>query len=144
MLLEAPAGYGKTTLAAQWRASMAGRRPFAWLSLDPGDNDPRRLWPQIVLAVQRACPDLQAEQILRDLGSHQPDIAGAVLPGLINELAALTRPVTLVLDGYEAVRNPRCHEQIGALLLHLPAPVQVALLSRHDPPLAAGPAAGGR
>ena len=135
VLLEAPAGYGKTTLAAQWRASMAGRRPFAWLSLDPGDNDPRRLWPQIVLAIQRACPDLQAERILRDLGDH-PDIAGAVLPGLINELAAVTRPVTLVLDGYEAVRNPRCHEQIGTLLLHLPAPVQVTLLSRHDPPLA--------
>jgi len=136
VLLEAPAGYGKTTLAVQWRASMAGRRPFAWLSLDPGDNDPRRLWPQLVLAVQRACPDLQAERILADLGSHHPDIAGAVLPGLINELAALTRPVTLVLDGYEVIRNPRCHEQIGALLLHLPAPAQVALLSRRDPPLA--------
>ena len=136
VLLEAPAGYGKSTLAAQWQASMSGRRPFAWLSLDAGDNDPRRLWPQIVLAVQRACPELQAEQILQALGGHHPDIAGAVLPGLINELAALTRPVTLVLDGYQVIRNPRCHEQIGALLLHLPASVQIALLSRHAPPLA--------
>ena len=136
VLLEAPAGYGKTTLAAQWRASMTGRRRFAWLSLDPGDNDPRRLWPQIVLAVQRACPDLQAEPILQELTGHKPDIAGAVLPGLINELSALTRPITLVLDGYQVIRNPRCHEQIDALLLHLPVPVQVALLSRHDPPLA--------
>ncbi len=134
VLLAAPAGYGKTTLAAQWRASMAGRRRFAWLSLDEGDNDPRRLWPQIVLALQRACPDLQAEGILRNLTGYQPDIAGTVLPGLINELSALTRPVTLVLDGYQVIRNPRCHEQIGALLLHLPVPVQVALLSRHDPP----------
>ncbi len=136
VLLEAPAGYGKTTLAAQWRASMTGRRRFAWLSLDPGDNDPRRLWPQIVLAIQRACPDLQAERILRDLTGHQPDITGAVLPGLINELSALTRPVTLVLDGYQVIRNPRCHQQVDALLLHLPVPVQVVLLSRHDPPLA--------
>ena len=34
----APAGYGKTTLLAQWAAEDA--RPFAWVSLDGRDNDP--------------------------------------------------------------------------------------------------------
>ena len=34
----APAGYGKTTLLAQWEA--ADERAFAWLSLDRRDNDP--------------------------------------------------------------------------------------------------------
>ena len=40
ILVDAPAGFGKTTLVAQWRASTAERRPFAWISLDRGDNDP--------------------------------------------------------------------------------------------------------
>src|SRR5215469_3155371 len=43
ILVDAPAGFGKTILVAQWRASLAGRRPFAWVSLDSGDNDPGRL-----------------------------------------------------------------------------------------------------
>ena len=44
ILVDAPAGFGKTTLVAQWRASGMESRPFAWLSLDDGENDPSRLW----------------------------------------------------------------------------------------------------
>jgi LuxR family transcriptional regulator, maltose regulon positive regulatory protein len=42
-LVEAPAGFGKTTLLAQWRAAAGGGR-VAWVSLDEGDNDPTRFW----------------------------------------------------------------------------------------------------
>src|SRR5688500_7213005 len=34
----APAGYGKTTVLAQWAEH--DRRPFAWISIDDDDNDP--------------------------------------------------------------------------------------------------------
>lgn len=30
ILVDAPAGYGKTTLLAQWRHEAAEGRPFAW------------------------------------------------------------------------------------------------------------------
>ena len=40
VLIEAPAGFGKTTLAAQWRASMSEKRRFAWVCIDRGDDDP--------------------------------------------------------------------------------------------------------
>ena len=40
VLVDAPAGFGKTTLVAQWRSSALDGRPFAWVSLDSGDNDP--------------------------------------------------------------------------------------------------------
>ena len=40
-LISAPAGFGKTTLLAEWlAATAAGQRSTAWLSLDPGDNEP--------------------------------------------------------------------------------------------------------
>src|SRR6185295_3732259 len=43
-LLNAPAGSGKTTLLAEWHSSPDEHRPFAWVSLDEGDNDLVRFW----------------------------------------------------------------------------------------------------
>ncbi len=54
VLVGAPAGFGKSTLVAQWGASAAEARPFAWISLDPGDGDPGRLWWHLACAAQRA------------------------------------------------------------------------------------------
>ena len=53
-LVSAPAGFGKTTLLAEW-ASTAGR-PVAWLSLDEEDRDPAALWADVVEALGRSCP----------------------------------------------------------------------------------------
>ena len=43
-LVACPAGYGKTTLLAEWREGEAARKPVAWLTLDEGDNDPVVFW----------------------------------------------------------------------------------------------------
>src|SRR5690349_7094048 len=50
-LIAAPAGYGKTTLLAQW---LEGIDPSAtaWVSLDVGDNDPERLWGHVAAALE--------------------------------------------------------------------------------------------
>src|SRR5262245_26405806 len=51
-LVSAPAGYGKTTLLTQWAAADADRTDFAWVSLDPMDSDPVRLWGHVITALQ--------------------------------------------------------------------------------------------
>src|SRR5262249_880088 len=59
-LLSAPAGFGKTTVVSQWIAHQRKLQPHpsvAWLSLDPGDNDPIRFWRYVILA----CQAFQAE-----------------------------------------------------------------------------------
>lgn len=134
ILVDAPAGFGKTTLVAQWRASAVEKRPFAWISLDRGDNDPVRLWWHVVSALQRACPDLGGGRTLWQRGTDGPDLVGT-LRVLVNELAALDTPVVLVLDDYHVIRDRSCHEQLGFMLLHLPPSVQVVLITRADPPL---------
>ena len=135
LLVEAPAGFGKTTAVAQWRASMIEDRAFAWISLDramttrPGCG--RMWWPRC----SGACPEFGGEDTLRALRAQVPDVPGKVLPRLANELAALKAPVVVVLDDYHVISEPSCHDQVSFLLSHLPDTVQLVLVTRADPPL---------
>jgi len=135
ILVDAPAGFGKTTLAAQWRSGVAGGRTFCWVSLDRGDDDPSRLWWHVVCALHLGCPGFDSETILRALHAQVPDFDGTVLPMLVNELAALAEPVVLMLDDYHLIKERRCHDQMTLLLAHLPPSVQVVIITRADPPL---------
>jgi len=135
VLLGAPAGFGKTTLVAQWRASATEGRPFAWVSLDRGDDDPGRLWWHVVCALERACPQFGGEGTLRAIRVTDPEITGEVLPILINELAALPAPVILVLDDYHVITERDCHEQVAFLLRHIPPSLQIVIITRTEPGL---------
>src|SRR5215471_54721 len=135
VLVDAPAGFGKTTLVAQWRSSAAETRPFAWVSLDRGDSDPGRFWWYVVSALTRACPEIDGEAILAELRAQAPEFPESVLPMLANELAAISAPVVLVLDDYHVIKDRSCHEQIAFLLLHLPPTAQLVIITRADPPL---------
>ncbi len=135
VLVGAPAGSGKTTLVAQWRSSPAERRQFAWISLDPGDNDSARLCGHVVYALARACPELNPDDILRALQAEAPDLAGTVLPLLVNELAGLAEPAVVVLDDYHVITDPGCNDLVAFLVLHLPAAVELVMITRADPPM---------
>ena len=115
-LLNAPAGYGKTTLLAWWQQADP-RRPFAWVSLDEGDADPQRFWSYVGEAVRRAVPDAE-------LGPPGD------LPRLINAIRALPRAVVLVLDDYHSLGDSEVHEQLAALLERGPPNLRVVLATR--------------
>jgi LuxR family transcriptional regulator, maltose regulon positive regulatory protein len=137
ILVDAPAGYGKTTVLAQWGDEAAASRPFAWISLDRGDDDPARLWQHVICSLQRVLPGLRGGEILRPLQRQVPDVEEA-LARLVNELSALAAPVVIILDDYHVIRERPCHEQLEFLLLRLPPSAQVVLSTRADPPLPLG------
>ena len=57
-LITAPAGFGKTTLAAHWSAAQrAVGRAVAWVALDAGDTDPTHFWAYVVAALRPFVPD---------------------------------------------------------------------------------------
>jgi ATP/maltotriose-dependent transcriptional regulator MalT len=52
-LVSAPAGFGKTTLLAEWAENWSALgRSVAWVSLDETDNDPTRFLSYLVGALQ--------------------------------------------------------------------------------------------
>ena len=61
ILVCTPAGFGKTTMLAEWAAGAGW--PVAWLSLDPEDGEPARFWRFVVAAIDRVCGGL-AEHLL--------------------------------------------------------------------------------
>jgi LuxR family maltose regulon positive regulatory protein len=133
LLVCAPAGFGKTSLLADW--ARRGGRPVAWLSLDQADNDPARFWRHAVAALDRARPGI-AEQVAPLLGPPPPRSFEGLVTALINQLAARPDQVVLVLDDYHLVEAQPVRASLGFLLEHRPSGLHLALTSRADPPLA--------
>jgi ATP/maltotriose-dependent transcriptional regulator MalT len=131
LLVCAPAGFGKTSLLANW--ARRGQRPVAWLSLDEGDNDPARFWRHVVAALDRARPGI-AEQVAPLLGPPAPASFEGLVTALINQLATQPDQVVLVLDDYHLVDARPVHASLGFLLEHRPPGLHLVLASRVDPP----------
>ncbi|HZD71125.1 MAG TPA: tetratricopeptide repeat protein [Actinomycetes bacterium] len=132
VLVCAPAGFGKTSLLADW-ARRRGR-VVAWLSLDEGDNDPARFWRHVVAALGRVCPGIVG-QLAPLLGPSAPSSFEALVTVLINQLVAQPDQVLLVLDDYHLIDSQVVQASFGLLLERRPAGLQLLLTSRADPPL---------
>jgi LuxR family transcriptional regulator, maltose regulon positive regulatory protein len=135
-LIQAPVGSGKTTLLADWHAAADETRPFAWLSLDRGDNDPVRFLEGLIAALRTVAPDAGA-QALAQLGGGAA-LTRVVLPSLVNDVVAQPSRLVLVLDDYHVIVDPRVHEAVTFLLEHQPATLQIAVASRSEPPFPLG------
>jgi LuxR family maltose regulon positive regulatory protein len=132
-VLAAPAGWGKTTILAEWLAHDRERR-FAWLSVDRGDNDPGRFWSYVAVALQTIDPELGVSA-LAQLQASGTSIVDVVLPALINEVADREEPIVLILDDFHVITSPEVHDQVAFLVENLPESLHVAVATRSDPPL---------
>lgn len=147
-LVSAPAGFGKTTLIADWLArypndaeNRADDPPGgAWLSLDEGDNDPSRFLIHLVAALQQIDIEIgdTAAVMLR---AQQPSPIEPVLTSLLNDLVDMDRrgqrrfPAVLVLDDYHLIDAPAIHDAAVFLLENMPPCLHLVLVTRSDPPL---------
>jgi LuxR family maltose regulon positive regulatory protein len=159
-LLSAPAGFGKTTLAAEWvetgdweTGKLGTGKPtsqppnlpvshptnlpiyhVAWVSLDAGDNDPVRFWRYVVSACGAFDPGIGDSSLALLQTSQQPAFE-AVLTAFINELAGLPGKCVLILEDYHLITARPVHETLTFWLDYLPPALHVVMLTRGDPPL---------
>ena len=137
VLVSAPAGFGKTTLVAEWVAGEAGEgaRHAAWLSLDRRDSDPSVFWSYVVAALRTVAPEVGSDALAALQSSpSSPSSLETVVATLINDLAALDGDVVLVLDDYHVVESLEVHESMRFLVEHRPAQLHLIVGSRADPP----------
>ena len=131
MSVVAPAGYGKTTLLAQW-AERNGQA-FAWVSLDERDNDPKVLLTYVAEALDAVEPI--SKQVFDALASPGSSVPGSVVPRLGAALASMTAPVALVLDDVHVLHDRECRAAMPVLADHVPGGSQLVLAGRDAPPL---------
>jgi len=143
VLISAPAGAGKSTLASEWAASSHTNSDtqsdlpaphFAWLSLDPIDNDPLRFWSHLIGALQVSLSDFgQSEQRMLTFSEAPP--LESILTRMINQIGSRSEKIILILDDYHLITEQSIHEGITYILEHMPANMHFVLGTRSDPPL---------
>ena len=133
-VLDAGVGYGKTTLVRSWCTERP--EPVIWMTLDPADDDPVRLWIHLATAVDRLGQGLGGRALMR-LGARGVQVETAV-DELMNGLVTYARPVTIVLDDLHAVRSEASLSSIGYAIERLPAGARVVVSTRSDPAVGLG------
>ena len=131
IVVNAPAGWGKTTLLARWEDHSADA-PFAWLHADRGDTV-GTYFHHLVATIANIAPDVGGEA--RDLlasGAREFDL-DVLLTMLVNDLANSTRRVTLVIDDYHLIADSDIDAGMDFLLRRLPAQLRLVVASRHLP-----------
>lgn len=132
VLINAPAGYGKTTLISQW---VANQKNIGWYSLDEGDNEAERFATYFSAALYRA---IRAEQPVGDEDSF--NLQGNLLSSL-NQLLVKISDVDikerfyLIIDDYHLIENEEIHDALKYWIKHQPGNMTLILISRSVPPL---------
>lgn len=133
-VLSAPPGFGKTTLLAEWVAALpTDQWSVAWLSMDPNDNQATTFWTYVVTAlVQVAGAGKSALSLLQTAPSPQVE---TVLTVLLNEVAAVSGQLMLVLDDYHVIDATEIHDGLAFFIDHLPPHMHLVIAGRADPML---------
>ncbi|HMN58786.1 MAG TPA: LuxR C-terminal-related transcriptional regulator [Anaerolinea sp.] len=132
VLVSAPAGFGKSSLLAQWAA---GRKtPPAWLSLDENDNDPARFFTYLAAAIQAATgrPTGRLDKLL---AARQALPVQILANALLGDLEQAGGGPVIVLDDLHVLHETGIHQGLAYLIERLPAGASIILSTRADPPV---------
>jgi LuxR family maltose regulon positive regulatory protein len=118
VLIQAPAGFGKTTMMLQIRARLiANGTANAWMTLDQADNDIGRFLSCLTMA----CGQLDPTHTPPANGAADPAAIGGFILGLMDRFAAIAPPFCLFIDELESIQNPAVIGLVKELLDRLPA-----------------------
>lgn len=130
-LITGAAGYGKTTLLAQWRqARLKAGAEVAWVSLTADDNGYAAFCTALLEALRRLGIEAGIDLLRDDNAATAMD---ATIAAIVDAAAMLSKELYLILDDYHHVEAPLAHKLIQKLLDHGPGNLHLVLASRVTP-----------
>jgi len=133
LLISAPAGYGKTTLAAAWAEEQVGN--LGWLTLDESDNDVSTFGQYLEATITGALEYPWIEPIDWESESKPEEALHRLMVSLINTCADEKTEISLVFDNHHLISNNVIQKEIAFLLDHFPPHLRLGLIGRSEPPL---------
>ena len=130
VVVQAPAGYGKSTFAAEWCRS--DDRPVAWLALRDSDNDAVQLLLRLTEALEGLDPVDPA--LLLDLKTPDPPLEDVLFPRFLDGLPR-RGPTLLALDDAQVIEEAPAVAVLRGLANAVPDGSQLLLVSRGIPPV---------
>jgi len=133
-LVSAPAGFGKTTLLAQWVASTS--LPVAWMTVREYNASPLAFFASLMKTIQALFP---AAPIFLDtarlLGSAARAPDHYLEETIVRELSEIPAEFILVIDDFHLIRDDSVLKLINDFVTESPDNLHLFLLSRADPSL---------
>ncbi|HSV46912.1 MAG TPA: AAA family ATPase, partial [Ramlibacter sp.] len=138
VLVTGGAGYGKTTLLAQWRKELlkAGEN-VAWLSLVAEDGQLAPFCASLIGALREAGVPIE-EELPYPAGADRGSSPEPVAWALVNALAKVPHDVHLMIDDCHHVDDPQVNRLLQALVDCAPERLYLVLASRATPGLLLG------
>ncbi|MFE8697527.1 LuxR C-terminal-related transcriptional regulator [Cytobacillus sp. FJAT-53684] len=127
-IVQAPGGYGKTTILSQWINQLD--EPRSWYSIETLDNDPIRFWKYVIQSVSDTLNNDLDTRLFPLFTSHPPAPYELIIDSFLNELSAVKENLHIVLDDYHFIDHPLIHEMMIRFIDYLPNNTRVYLLSR--------------
>ena len=132
-IIQAPAGYGKTTLIIQWIQKK--QCPVAWLAIDYMDNDPNRFLDFLIKSVAKACASTIDEMLMPLMKSKQSSTYDFLVDTFLHELYLIEEPFYIVLDDFHLIENEVIYNIVTQIVEQLPPHIHLFITSRTEPPL---------
>lgn len=134
--LAAPAGWGKSTLAAQ----LAARGQTLWVTLGPEHRTPTRLLGAVFAAAARLSPPLDKSVLaLFDARRDFERDGGLLTARLVHDLATRARPLMMVFDDAHELAGARAALAWAAGLIEAtPERVRFVIAARGETPFGRG------
>jgi serine/threonine-protein kinase PknK len=118
VLIHAPSGFGKSTLAVQWREELVRDGVgVGWLTIDDDDNNVVWFLAHLLELIRRVRPVLAAS-LAQALDEHGDDAGRYVFTALIDEIHETDDRMALVIDDWHRVSDPQTTAALGFMLEH--------------------------
>jgi LuxR family maltose regulon positive regulatory protein len=138
VIVAGSAGFGKTTLLAQWRQELLqSGAEVSWLLLGPAEGQMSEFWSYLASALARLGIASEDDSLL--LGDARDQrMSDAVVTSVVNHAASIAKELFLIIDDYHFVDDPAIHDLLYRLVNQAPENLHIVVAARGRPAIPTG------